>query len=88
VTDLPGPRAHILDVIRQSVRDRGYPPTVREIADAVALSKPGVIYQLRVLQRMGLIERDPGSSRAIRLAESPRPSKCPHCKGTGLAVTP
>ncbi len=58
----------ILAVIRESVRDRGYPPTVREIGSAVGLVSPSsVSYQLGVLEKHGLIRRSPNNSRAVEL---------------------
>ncbi|WP_430791619.1 transcriptional repressor LexA [Actinoplanes sp. G11-F43] len=58
----------ILAVIRESVRDRGYPPTVREIGAAVGLVSPSsVSYQLGVLEKHGLIRRSPNNSRAVEL---------------------
>ncbi|GAA1637636.1 transcriptional repressor LexA [Actinoplanes couchii] len=58
----------ILAVIRDSVRSRGYPPTVREIGAAVGLVSPSsVSYQLGVLQSHGLIRRSPNNSRAVEL---------------------
>ncbi|GLY06470.1 MULTISPECIES: transcriptional repressor LexA [Actinoplanes] len=56
----------ILSVIRDSVRDRGYPPTVREIGAAVGLGSPSsVSHHLRVLERHGLLRREPNGSRAV-----------------------
>ncbi len=56
----------ILSVIVSTVRDRGYPPTVREIADAVGLKAPASVqYQLTQLQKMGYLRRDPNRTRAI-----------------------
>ena len=64
----------ILAVIEQSVRTRGYPPTVREIGAAVGLVSPSsVSYQLGVLERHGLIRRQPGNSRAVELCRPPVP---------------
>lgn len=58
----------ILTVIRDSVRDRGYPPTVREIGAAVGLGSPSsVSYQLGALERQLLIRRSPHNSRAVEL---------------------
>ncbi|MEU4155042.1 transcriptional repressor LexA [Actinoplanes sp. NPDC026670] len=58
----------ILAVIEDWVRERGYPPTVREIGAAVGLVSPSsVSYQLGVLERHGLIRRQPNNSRAVEL---------------------
>jgi repressor LexA len=58
----------ILAVIEEWVRERGYPPTVREIGAAVGLVSPSsVSYQLGVLEKHGLIRRQPNNSRAVEL---------------------
>ena len=58
----------ILTVIQDAVKDRGFPPTVREIADLVGLASPAsVAHQLSALERKGFIRRDPNSPRAIDL---------------------
>jgi repressor LexA len=58
----------ILTVIQDAVKDRGFPPTVREIADLVGLASPAsVAHQLSALERKGFIKRDPNSPRAIDL---------------------
>src|SRR5690348_9220982 len=56
----------ILDVIRASVSTRGYPPSIREIGDAVGLtSTSSVAHQLRTLERKGFLRRDPNRPRAV-----------------------
>ncbi|HEX7322233.1 MAG TPA: transcriptional repressor LexA, partial [Mycobacterium sp.] len=56
----------ILDVIRGSVTGRGYPPSIREIGDAVGLtSTSSVAHQLRTLERKGYLRRDPNRPRAV-----------------------
>ena len=56
----------ILDVIRASVSSRGYPPSIREIGDAVGLtSTSSVAHQLRALERKGYLRRDPNRPRAV-----------------------
>jgi repressor LexA len=56
----------ILEVIRTSVTSRGYPPSIREIGDAVGLtSTSSVAHQLRTLERKGYIRRDPNRPRAV-----------------------
>src|SRR6201981_3080153 len=64
----------ILNVIRESVTSRGYPPSIREIGDAVGLtSTSSVAHQLRTLERKGYLRRDPNRPRAVdvRGAEEP-----------------
>ncbi len=56
----------ILDVIRASVTSRGYPPSIREIGDAVGLtSTSSVAHQLRTLEKKGFLRRDPNRPRAV-----------------------
>jgi repressor LexA len=56
----------ILEMIRASVTTRGYPPSIREIGDAVGLtSTSSVAHQLRTLERKGFLRRDPNRPRAV-----------------------
>ncbi|WP_436838511.1 transcriptional repressor LexA [Nocardia nova] len=56
----------MLEVIRTSVNERGYPPSIREIGDAVGLtSTSSVAHQLRALERKGYLRRDPNRPRAV-----------------------
>jgi repressor LexA len=56
----------ILDMIRSSVTTRGYPPSIREIGDAVGLtSTSSVAHQLRTLERKGFLRRDANRPRAV-----------------------
>jgi repressor LexA len=56
----------VLEVIRDSVQRRGYPPSMREIGDSVGLtSTSSVSHQLRALQRKGFLLRDPNRPRAV-----------------------
>jgi repressor LexA len=61
-------RQRILDCIARTVAERGYPPSVREIADAVDLASTSAVHHhLIALERDGLLERGSHSSRALRL---------------------
>lgn len=61
-------QATILDVIRASVTERGYPPSIREVGEAVGLTSPSsVAYQLRALERKGYLRRDPHRPRAMEV---------------------
>ncbi len=64
----------ILDVIARSVSDRGYPPSMREIGDAVGLSSlSSVTHQLNQLELSGYLRRDPNRPRALEvLIDLPR----------------
>ncbi|MGH2682740.1 MAG: transcriptional repressor LexA [Actinomycetota bacterium] len=59
----------ILEFIQRTVRDRGYPPTVREIGEAVGLTSSSSVHaQLENLGRRGLLRKDPSKPRAIEVA--------------------
>jgi len=61
----------ILDVIRDSVNKRGYPPSIREICEAAGLaSTSSVAHQLSVLERKGYLRRDPNRPRAVDVRSS------------------
>jgi repressor LexA len=56
----------VLQVIRESIATRGYPPSVREIGEKVGLKSPSsVAYQLDALQRKGLLRKDANRPRAV-----------------------
>lgn len=58
----------VLNCIHRHVRQRGYPPSIREIGDAVGLSSPSsVAHQLKVLQRKGYLYRDQNRPRAVEI---------------------
>jgi repressor LexA len=58
----------VLEVIRDSVERRGYPPSMREIGEAVGLtSVSSVSHQLRALQAKGLLRRDANRPRAVEI---------------------
>ena len=64
--DLPERQREVLEVIRTWVERFGYPPSVREIGEAVGLtSTSSVSYQLRALEQKGYLRRDPNRPRAI-----------------------
>ncbi len=61
----------ILDFIQQQIDEVGYPPTVREIGDAVGLNSPSTVHgYLSRLEKNGFITVSRGSSRGIRLTNS------------------
>src|SRR5688500_13430337 len=62
----------ILDMIETSMRERGYPPSVREIGDAVGLTSPSTVHShLASLERMGFLRRDPTKPRALEVRYDP-----------------
>ena len=83
----------ILDCIARTVAERGYPPSVREIAEAVGLASTSAVHHhLTALEREGLLERGSHSSRALRLTargttELEMPAARPFARGTSR-VTP
>lgn len=61
-------QAQTLDFIRQSIEERGYPPTLREIGESMGIrSTNGVNDHLRALERKGYLRREDMKSRALRL---------------------
>lgn len=64
----------VLDYIKRTVEDRGYPPSVREIGDAVGLSSPSSVHaQLNSLVQAGMIRKDPSKPRAIMITDENAP---------------
>ncbi len=62
----------ILDYIDRQMRSRGYPPSVREIGEAVGLTSTSTVHaHLRTLQRLGYLRRDPTKPRAIEVRYDP-----------------
>jgi repressor LexA len=84
----------ILRVIRESVDERGYPPSVREIGEGVGLTSPSsVAHQLASLERLGYLRRDPHRPRALMVAEPGLPlgrdgHTAPVAGGTRLQAVP
>ncbi len=80
-TTLTGKRRQILEFIGEQIRDRGYPPSVREIGEAVGLTSSSTVHtHLQVLQRQGYLRRDPTKPRA---RTSPVPASCSCCGFAG-----
>lgn len=62
----------ILTFIESQMRDRGYPPSVREIGEAVGLNSPSTVHtHLNTLTRLGYLRRDPTKPRAIEVTWDP-----------------
>jgi repressor LexA len=73
VSDITARQQRILDFIERTVLERGYPPTVREIGEAVGLTSSSSVHaQLANLERKGLLRKDPTKPRAMTLAEERR----------------
>ena len=74
----------VLAVIRDTVEQRGYPPSVREIGEGVGLTSPSsVAYQLTTLQRLGYLRRDPNRPRALVVAS---PAELPGAQRSDSAL--
>ncbi|MGW4784966.1 transcriptional repressor LexA [Streptomyces sp. NPDC004230] len=81
--ELTSRQAAIVRYIRDAVDQQGYPPSMREIGQAVNLaSTSSVAHQLVTLERKGIIFRDPHRPRAYRV----RPSWAPDLDGTATPV--
>jgi repressor LexA len=62
----------IMDFVTEYVDGHGYPPTVREIGEAVGLASPSTVHaHLANLERAGLLRRDPTKPRALELTQRP-----------------
>ncbi|MCU1467407.1 MAG: regulatory protein LexA [Actinomycetia bacterium] len=75
---VPGParlttrQRQVLEFIDSQTREQGYPPSVREIGEAVGLSSPSTVHaHLAALQDKGYLRRDPSKPRAIEVALEP-----------------
>ncbi len=67
-TTLTARQSRILEVIRNHIERRGYPPSIREIGEVVGLTSPSsVAHQLAALERKGYIRRDPTLPRAMEV---------------------
>ena len=82
MSDITPRQQRILDVIAQTVRERGYPPTVREIGQAVGLTSSSSVHaQLANLERLGLLHKDATKPRAMTLTNEE-----PRAKGTSVPL--
>lgn len=62
----------ILEYIESSMRDRGFPPSVREIGEAIGLTSPSTVHaHLNTLQRLGYLKRDATKPRALEVRYDP-----------------
>jgi repressor LexA len=95
VTELPDPvsgltrrQQAILDVIRDSVERRGYPPSIREICESAGLaSTSSVSHQLAMLERKGFLRRDHNRPRAVDVRHSDSTAEKPKAARRAVAVT-
>jgi repressor LexA len=65
----------ILEFIKNEVREKGYPPSVREIGEAVGLASSSTVHgHLDRLEKKGMIRRDPTKPRAIEILDNDEPN--------------
>ena len=77
----------VLTVIRDSIENRGYPPSMREIGERVGLtSSSSVAHQLRVLEEKGFLKRDPNRPRALSVYTPDEPAAPLDDTGSGDAA--
>ncbi|WP_317854134.1 transcriptional repressor LexA [Chakrabartyella piscis] len=70
MSDLSNKQTQILEYMKQEVREKGYPPSVREICEAVGLKSTSTVHgHLARLEKKGLIRRDPTKPRAIEILD-------------------
>ena len=68
--DLSQRQSEILEFIKKEIRQKGYPPSVREIGDAVKLMSSSTVHgHLQTLEEKGYIRRDPTKPRAIEILD-------------------
>jgi len=68
----------ILEFIKREVREKGYPPSVREIGEAVGLASSSTVHgHLDRLEKKGLIRRDPTKPRAIEVLDNDNEDQLP-----------
>ena len=74
--ELTGRQQEIWTFLVEYVDGHGYPPTVREIGEAVGLASPSTVHaHLANLERAGLLRRDPTKPRALELVGRERPAE-------------
>ena len=63
-------QTEVLDYIRDTHKRRGYPPTVRDIGEALGMRSPSTVhFHLNALIEKGWLRREPGKPRAIQIIE-------------------
>ena len=80
------PPAAVVEALARSNAERGYPPSVREIGQAVGLTSPSTVHShLATLQRRGYLHRDPTKPRAIEVRYDPNSGKAMEVQGASTA---
>lgn len=76
VAALSDRQRQVLDYIKEMVAQRGYPPSVREIGEAIGLSSPSTVHShLSTLVKAGYLRRDPTKPRAIEVLDAAAPAR-------------
>jgi repressor LexA len=72
MSSLTEQQARVLEVIRESIREHGYPPSVRELGERLGLKSTATVHtHLRNLERKGFLKRAAQKSRAFNVTDSP-----------------
>ncbi|MBT8197516.1 MAG: transcriptional repressor LexA [Acidimicrobiia bacterium] len=78
-TTITARQQQVLDYILSAVSDRGYPPSVREIGEAIGLRSPSTVHShLSALVKAGYLRRDPSKPRAIEVIDPGQPAEGLH----------
>ncbi len=68
----------IYDYIAETIRQQGYPPSVREIGEAVGLKSPSTVhFHLKHMEELGVLSKGAGKGRALTLAQTNAPTPAP-----------
>ncbi|HWI53066.1 MAG TPA: transcriptional repressor LexA [Symbiobacteriaceae bacterium] len=75
-TPLSEPQQRVLDYIREHISAKGFPPSVREIGEAVGLASSSTVHgHLQRLEEKGYVRRDPTKPRAMEVVGDERPGR-------------
>ena len=89
MAELTGMQQKIYEYIATCIREQGYPPSVREIGEAVGLKSPSTVhFHLKHLEEAGIIEKGAGKGRAITLREPVVPENQVPIVGNVVAGSP
>jgi len=89
MAELSSMQKKIYEYIAACIREQGYPPSVREIGDAVGLKSPSTVhFHLKHLEEAGVIEKGAGKGRAITLREPAVPENQVPIVGNVAAGSP
>ena len=76
MTDVKDKQSEIYKFLKTYTESKGYPPSVREICEAVSLRSTSTVHgHLKRLEKKGMIKRDPSKPRALEIAELSAPKK-------------